>query len=418
MRRKEVRGRPSGRFRAIGPWIFATFMTVVSGAQEPSSPSPAPRLVPFQGQSVPADDLYKYERGYRPHSRLGWVRAKDVIAIEKGWPRIDLDYLSPDDRKRLDRGLFRCGPFWFDEADADDYHSRLLRWWRIPHEGFVAFSTCSRETTLLALRWMAWTRRDLLRIFGLEPALPSTVILLRSLVQYNAFAITHPTPEEVPPESSGNSAFHFAFPCEQWLDLAADGEHPEAACAYWDASTPTGNAWGPLAVRHAAAQAFISGLDPSPRAIRAYRADSKRGFSPLAYWSEKRIPMWLRYGSAVYCERFFLQDDAARPDWARAWSFKEIADQGGVGDLEAIFRCRIGPEDPRTSARTILRTGLLVAFMLDGGAADVTEAHEAFKAALKRGEASEIGAAVAALEMSMRARKAELLRFAKPGAEK
>ena len=337
--------------------------------------------VVFRGLKVPKQQLLYYERGYRPHEG-GWVRASDLPAIERGWTRVDGDYLSPEDLEKHSQGLFKCDRYWFDEADANDYHSIVYRWWRIPHEGFVALSTCSRNTTKLALEWMAYTKRDLMRIFGVAPSLPMTVILLRNLEQYNAFGVTRLEEGRVPPDSSGLCSFHYAYPCEQWLDFSVGGEHPGAACAYWDDRDRAGNYWGPLAVRHAAAHAFIEGIDPSPKAVRAYRRDPMADFPAEDFWAEKRLPLWLRYGAAVYCERFFIHGPATNPHWAPHWSKERIAESGSIGDLETIFACQLSQKEPGRSADLTLRAGLILAFILDGGIQELGAAHASFREAM------------------------------------
>lgn len=308
-----------------------------------------------------------------------------------------------------DEARYRCGDQWFDEADANDYHSRLLRWWRLEGEGFVALTTCSRRTGRIALRWMESTRPDLERLFGASPPV-ATVIVLRSQVQYNAFALTEKEPDRVPPESRGFSAFHHAFACDSWLDLDRDREAPGAACAYWDDRTDAGNQWGPLAVRHAAALAFVEALDPSPSATAAYRASPALDFDSAVFWAEKNLPAWLRYGAAVYCERYFLERGVANPAWARTWSLQELERLGGLGNLEEALECALHPTAVARSQRLLLQAGLLVAYLLDGEDATLRRPHAELRRALEEGQG--IREAVAGLEAAMRRSEAELRAFA------
>lgn len=314
-----------------------------------------------------------------------WVRSEDLPAIARGFTRVDSDYLSPDDLARTRAGLHRCGPDWFGLKEAEDYHSITYRWWTIPRDDFVAYSTCDRGTTGLALDWMTHTLTDLERIFGVTPKKPMTVILLRNLEQYNAFGIERPRAGRTAPDTSGLSSFHYAFPCESWLDPDADDEFPGAACCYWDVAAPNGNDWGPLAVRHAAAHAFVEQIDPSPAVIRAYREKPLARFNAEAFWREKRLPRWLRYGAASYCERYFIQDDASNPRWARDWTLDAVAEGGGVVPLDVLFAFDVGPAAPAASARLVLQAGLVVAFLLDGAHEAVVAAHESLRAALRAG---------------------------------
>ena len=192
-------------------------------------------LARFGEEWVPIKDLMKYERGFVPVEGQGWVRQSDVEKIEQGWVKIDMEYVPEDEVQYHNQGLYKCGDKWLSEADANDYHGRLLRWWKMPLGDYVAYSTCSRQTTDIALQWMAYTHGDLVRLFGLKPELPPTVIVLRSQVQYNAFAGTTGQSGQIPPEgASGFSALHYAFPCESWIDVQAGNDYPGAACAYWE----------------------------------------------------------------------------------------------------------------------------------------------------------------------------------------
>ena len=305
--------------------------------------------------------------------------------------------------------LYPCGEFLFNESDANDYHSRLLRWWKIPQGDFVAYSTCSRKTTLLALQSMDSTRSDLERLFGKPLPKPATVILLRSRVQYNAFAATTPEEFGVPPESRGYSAFHYAFPCDQWIDTESGDDYPGAACAYWDESTEAGNGWGPYATRFAAALAFVEAIDQSPKAIASYRTDLAH-FPSDAFWSEKQIPLWLRFGAASYAERFFIEQGVENPQWARDWSIAELAASGGLDDLSTILACALDRKQFERSRRLTLQAGLLVSFLLDGNNPALDAKHRAFKQALQSGQG--VPLAVQDLESEIQTQAPALSRFA------
>ena len=340
----------------------------------------------------------------------GWIRKRDLADLEAGGTRVDLDVLAGDELQKSESALFKCGPFWFDELDANDYHSRLLYWWKIPAEHFLAYSTCSRSTSLVALAWMEHTWPNLVRLFGVEPEGPLTVITLRSVLQYNAFNITQPGPGVVAPESAGWSAFHFAYLCEQWVDLE-EGLFPGAGCGYWDDTTAAGNGWGPFSIRHAAAQAFVEAVDPSPGTGGAWLRDPTGEFPRDAFWSEKKLPLWLRYGAAVYCERYFTEPGAEDPTWARTWSNDELNALGGLDDLDTAFACELAQDEVTRSRKNILQAGLLVAFVLDGGNPAVREAHGELRRALAADEG--VGPAVAALEAEIAAQEQALRAFAR-----
>jgi hypothetical protein len=367
---------------------------------------------------VEIESWWRSQRGFVPSpdpaASRAWVRAKDVAAIEDGSVPIDLDWI-PDERApsaRRAQGLFPCGEEWLPEPLANDYHSRLPpHWWRIPGRHFNAYATCDRGLAEAALSTVdEETYPDLVRLFGVEPALPPTVIVLRSLVQYNAFGVLRPDGDAVPPDASGFSAVHHSFLCERWLDAEHGFEYPGAGCTYWDDDTEAGRRWGPLAVRHAAAQAFVESIDPPIRAIDGLRDAPRAPFDADAAWRERRIPLWLRYGASMYCERFFIATNVEDPDWARRWSFAVVAERGGLGALDELFASSPDQNDPGRSQEWMLQAGLVVAFVLDGDVPAITERHDALRQALRAGRG--VRAAVLALEDELAGRRAEIEAFA------
>ncbi|MEO0649863.1 MAG: hypothetical protein AAFZ65_04210 [Planctomycetota bacterium] len=358
------------------------------------------------------DSTASYGTGFRRAADGQWLHAPDLSRLDAGGVRFDLAVLPASAAEAGRTGQFPCGPFWFERADADDYHSRLLRWWSLPGRHTILHATVDRSTAEAALAWADFVVPDLERLFGRRPRQPATVVLLRSNVQYNAFATTDPSTGAIPPESIGFSAFHHAFPCEQWLDAARGFDHPGAACAYWEESTEAGRAWGPFAVRHAAAQSFVEWLDPSPRTVAAYRADPSQPFDSHAFWGEKQLPLWLRYGAAMYSERFFLEPGASDPSWARRWSMQALDAAGGLGDLDRLFAFEVGQDAVASSQELLLEAGAAVCFLLDGGDPVVGAAHSHFLTVQREG--GDLGTALAGIESALRERSAALEAFCRP----
>lgn len=363
-------------------------------------------LVRFGDEWVSPDDLPHLERGLVKMDDGRWVSPEEKQRIEEGWKLQDLEWIEPGDFEKIEKGLWKCGDQWLPLDEADRYHSQIGRWWKIPTDHFVAFSTCDRETTLGALDRMETSYRDLVRFFGKKPDGPRTVILLNGQTQYNAFAGGNTSQPK--PEQSGHSAFHSAFLCESWIDLTT-GQHPGAACTYWDASTEAGPRWGNLAVRHAAGQAYAEGVDPSPRAMRGFMANPTGQFPSGAFWAEKQLPLWMRYGAASYVERYYIDATAGDPHWAREWSIANLLRQGGLDPLERIFTFPVGAGEAG-SAKLVTQAGLLVAFILDGKCVPVGEKHAALKHALKTGE--KVPEAARDLQKEVTKHEAELREFA------
>jgi hypothetical protein len=108
-----------------------------------------------------------------------------------------------------------------------------------------------------------------------------------------------------------------------------------------------------------------------------------------AFWNEKKLPRWLHYGIASYCERYAKDPQAGEggDPWAfRAWAIQNLRAGGELQPLEQIFAMNLDPNDPAGSVRRIHEAGLLVSFVLDGGCEPVSAAHEALKQALAAGE--------------------------------
>ncbi len=371
------------------------------------------RLSDLSPQWVPIVDLAKYERGYLPlEDEGGWVRAEDKPKIDQGWQAFDLGWYPIEEWKKSEQGLFPCGGEWLSIEEADAFHSDINRWWEIPSERFVAYSTCSRKTSLWALWEADRTYPELKRIFGMDPYLPPVLVLLNGTQQYNAFA--QGVPGMSVPETSGYSSIYHAFLCEAWVDVRR-GEFPGAACAYWDEKSENGNSWGPLAVRHAAGQAFVEALDPSPRFVRSRVATPLNSqVSTEPFWREKKLPLWLRYGAAAYVERYFIDRGADNPLWTREWSTSMITQDGGLDDLAQIFAFPISPDNPG-SGKLINQAGLLVAFVIDGKVPAVTTAHRAFTHALRSAtgdDGSGIAKAAADLQVAITEHESQLREFA------
>lgn len=250
------------------------------------------------------------------------------------------------------------------------------------------------------------------------------MILLRSREQYNGFAVTQAEIGELPPDSMGWAAFHYAFPCDRWLDRQREFEHPGAACAYWDARTDAGRAWGAYAARHAAAQAFVESIDPSPVALAKFRLDPGGSFPSAEFWGEKRVPLWLRYGAATWCERFGPGLDPSTAEAVRSWTLGELERRGGPLPLDDVFAFALDPTDGARSTHLMISAGALVAFLVgdltkddaaerpEGRDEVVTALGEFQRSLLTQAPTEESRRAAQRLESALRDREAEFRELA------
>ena len=163
-------------------------------------------------------------------------------------------------------------------------------------------------------------------------------------------------------------------------------EFKGAGVAYFD---PGQRAFGKLAIRHAAGQAYIDAIDPSWDAVSRVMQAIASGGQPNggSFWTEKRIPLWLRYGAACYVERFYWDTDAEKgSEWQmRDWSLSNLSDRGGMRPTAEVFAFNLDANNPENSNKLILEAGAIVSFIMNGECGPVREAHAAFKAAFRAG---------------------------------
>lgn len=328
-----------------------------------------------------------------PHTRARLERERELAS--KGWTQRDLEWIPPGERALAERGLWKCGDSWFDAESADAYHAKFEQPWLVSGEHFVLASTNARAELDALARAADATWNDLVRLFGVVPGAEPcsldllgprsdrpTVLCLRSLAQYNEFAGGDPTTGRPLPELEGFSSLHYAFFAEAWFDFTKEPPlHRGAGVAFAERTDPVLAPFGPFAVRHAAAQSFVEAIDPSWRALAAVPS---RGLLAPAFWSEKRIPRWLRYGAASHAERFFVDRGADDPFGVRNWALANLREHGALRSIPDVFTFALSTADIARSVQTIHEAGLLVAYLLDGGDERATAALKAFQDALRR----------------------------------
>ena len=370
------------------------------------------------GEWVPASDL--------SFLRMGWTRgadgrfkspaalARESLAAERaaaGWEQQDLTWIAPEEFERWRSGLYKCGDQWLAQAEAEQWHAQLGRWWTLPGERFIVYATTDRESARWALWWADQAYPDLVRAVGVEPAEKPVFVTLKSLEQYNAFAAGSVEEQRPAAEGAGWSSVHYAFQADSFVELGGPApEYMGAGACYWAVADPALKSFGQHAVRHAAALSFLEAVDPSWNAVAQMLATGPgAAVDTPAFWAEKKLPTWLRFGIASYCERYFRDAHAAAgadPWWPRTWALDNLKQQGGLRPLERIFAFELDTADPAASGRLISEAGAVVSFVLDGGCAPVAEAHAKVKQALAEG--GDARSAVSELEKALAAHPREL----------
>jgi hypothetical protein len=213
---------------------------------------------------------------------------------------------------------------------------------------------------------------------------------VRDEEQFDRFAFGDPDGRRRATHAGRLQTIDLAFFAESWFALAPNKlEFRGMGVGYWDGFLPNGDAYGVHSARFAVGLSYVEALDPSPKAVRGADAKSPKGDYYDAYQTEKHIPAWLRYGSAVYAERFFRDPGVAADGdawWARKWSLENLKTLGALDKPSVAFTSRLDPDDRDKSRKLLLEWGMLVAFLLDGDCAPATAAHAEFKRALLRGE--------------------------------
>ncbi len=329
----------------------------------------------------------------------------------------DNSWIAPDDREKWAAKLWKCGEEWVDMAKANEYHAKPEHTWELAGEHFEVETTMDWEGAYSA-RWHAdkiWP--ELVRIFGVQPTEKPHVVVLSSLEQYNLVAGNTP----LLPEFEGYSSLHGAYFADLYFDdEAKPPQFLGCGVSYWVRKDSKGEIWGPLWLRWAAGQSFVDAIDPSWGAIgdRIGGAGTVENAAfATAFWAEKKIPRWLRYGAASYVERFEkdpLAAEGADPWPLRTFAFGEIKKSGGLRKIDDVFTFALDIKDIPGSSRLYHEAGLVVAYLMDGAPADkeLAEKHAAFKTALKAGKKADVTTAVTALQKALVKHDKDIRKFA------
>jgi hypothetical protein len=105
------------------------------------------------------------------------------------------------------------------------------------------------------------------------------------------------------------------------------------------------------------------------------------------FWSEKRIPRWLRYGAGLVLRALLHRSQGCGRRrsalGARDGVSRTSSRRAGSASSTRCSPFHLALDDIDGSVKLIHEAGALVAYMLDGGDKKVAEAHAAFREALK-----------------------------------
>ena len=321
-----------------------------------------------------------------------WLSVADRKKLAGGWVMQDLEWIPPGEVGHVDRGLWKVDGEWVGQARADRHHAKIEHMWHIPSSQVLLNTTCDRAVALRAVAVMESAVGECRRVFGAEPVLPLQVTLLRDEEQYDRFSFGDPDGRRLASHAGRANLVHSAFYAESLFPFEG-GKRRFAGqgVGYWDTLAPHGDFFGANAARLALGLSFAEALDPSKKAVRAALARGPGAGFHDAYQAEKRIPAWLRFGAAVYAERFY-RDTSVPPDgdewWVRTWSIENLKNKGELRALKEIFAFELNPEDRSDAQKLQIEAGLVVAFLVDGDCGPVKAAHGRLKAQLAGGRLS------------------------------
>jgi len=371
-------------------------------------------LVKFNDQWVTPEDLPFLKRGMVKNDKGEWIDPEEQKKLAEGWVKQDLEWVSPQEKDNIGKGLWKCGDKWLETAAANEYHSEIFQWWRIPHQTkFVLWTTCDRKVAESIQQNLANSYDDLVKCYGYEPATPPAVVILRNQQQYEAFAAGDEEEQRPSSDALGLSSTHYAY----FADIGINPETSELVqwgISYWDASTENGPKFGIHSTRNALGQSFAEALDPSTKAMEKFKEDERLDVE--AFYQEKRIPLWFRFGAAAYAERYFTDHTVkvgGNNRWSIEWSLQNLLTRGGMLPISQVLEYVPTVDKPDDTQIWYNRIGLLMWFIVDGKCAPVTEKLVALQTALKTGKDQKtVAAAAKALEAELGKHDTDLRKFA------
>jgi hypothetical protein len=404
-----------GHVLAGGQWF--TSSAALEAFQQGQDPAIAAARgwIEYRSIWMHPDDKPNAVKGWTKDQETGqWLSPGDKKKLAEGWMRQDLEWIHPEDGARVDEGRWWVDGEWLDLARANRRHASIDEMWVIPSAEVLLHSSADRGVSLRAQREMARALVDLRKVFGVEPALPLRVGLLRDEEQYDRFAFGDPDGRRPANHKGRLQVVHSAYFAESWFRrVARKWTYQGMGICYWDTRIPNGDAYGVHAARLAAGFSYVDAIDPSPNAVKKALAAGPGPDHYSAYEAEKKLPAWLRWGGAVYAERYFRDTTVPAdgdPFWTRKWSLDNLRERGGLRPFDEILAFKLNPDDREDALKLFIEAGLLVAFLVDGDCAPVSAAHAALKKALASGRVD--APTLTALTEALRAHGAELRAFA------
>ncbi|MBI3819300.1 MAG: hypothetical protein HY286_11455 [Planctomycetes bacterium] len=254
--------------------------------------------------------------------------------LDKGWKRLDYDWIAPEEASNIDKGKFKINNAWVTLDEADKYHANEATPWSVPIKHFAYTTNIPREQIIMLSKYAEQSYATLKDITGVEPKIRLGVRVFNNVESANEYAKEYA--KEVR-ESHHSSLFP---------GYVADGEKDRPAIVLFDGGP--GKGFAHIYMAHAAAHKFIDAALPDPNAI----------------------PEWFNEGLATYCDRYLEAQ-------LRPWAFSSLVKRGGIDKLSTFvknFKTSVDDDDAVTKSQTkFQQAGLIVGYyMLGGDKADET----------------------------------------------
>lgn len=244
--------------------------------------------------------------------------------LDKGWKRLDYDWISPEDVPNVDKGLFKVEGKWLTIEEADKYHSNEETPWIIPKGHFAFTSNISRAQIMMLSTYAETSYNALKDLLGAEPKGRLGMRIFNNVESANGYAQEYVKGER---ESHHSSV---------WLAYIGDGEKERPGVILFDGEP--GKGFAHIYMGHAAAHKFIDATFPDP----------------------DTIPEWFVEGLATYCERYL---DGS----LRQWALQMLIKRGGIDKLSTFSKnFKITAEDPDKSQAKLQQAALIIAYYVLG----------------------------------------------------
>ena len=341
---------------------------------------------------VPTVDMPFLILGLEKDEFGDWV---DPVAIERladGWKQQDLTWVEPGDFDKLEKGLWKCGDEWKTLAEANEWHDEYDAPWMIPTKRGIVWATTSRETAMLAAKQAELAWFDMQKVFGYESGLPVSFMVVKNQAEFLRFMDGDQDYQIPQLDPFGVASHSRAAFTDLWFDTE-EGKYHGMGATYWDAADTNGAVYGLHDARFAYGLSYVEGLDSTAGAVARALADAEDGeIDPGPFMEERlntqRMPTWFRWGAANYASRWFKDQTVSQggdPLWAFNWSAGNLRSQGGLPALDQIFEFNVGLESENSST-LIMSAGLLVAYLVDGGNADLSRLLKELQQGLQKGQ--------------------------------